>query len=222
MRKKHVDDNRIDVDVGSNDKQFQCEICERYFLTLPTLRAHKQILHERAPLKCDICDFTSKHVTSMNRHKLSHLGLRHEEKQYQCENCDYATNFKDQMARHRGARHGEKKKRTCEKCSASFNNDTSYFIHKRKHGADYKPPKCPECDFVVKNVNSLTNHLRTHRAEKPFVCDHPLCDHAYKSKGHLKRHKLTHLENYAVECKICHERLRSDYLLKKHVKKLHA
>ena len=121
----------------SNEKGFKCDQCGRAFKVKMPLERHIRLVHEKDKCKehkCDNCDFSTLHESSMKRHKISfhdntvgmkselncpicnivlkskaglkmHMKRIHEGKSLNCSSCDYSTNIKTDLFKHMKNKH---------------------------------------------------------------------------------------------------------------------
>ena len=121
-----------------SEKAFKCDQCGKAFKLKLPLDRHKRLIHEKDKCKvhkCDKCDFSTIHESSMKRHRISfhggavsglmfemkcpvcnialkskaglkmHIKRIHEEKSLMCSSCDYSTNVIADLLKHMSNKH---------------------------------------------------------------------------------------------------------------------
>jgi hypothetical protein len=171
--------------------EFQCKICRKYLYS-------KQYLNH-------------------------HMELHFLPSSYECAKCERIFMLKHHYERHVANKCRKKEgNKICYFCHKSFSSVTYLKIHQRKvHTNESKHDwlSCDHCDKKFLKKSALKVHLETFkcRISKVFTCDH--CGREFKKKGiilnHIRKHKI-----HKVECKICHIKVREDYL-KRHMQTIH-
>ena len=112
--------------------------------------------------QCYLCNFATRHLTSLRVHFLRHTNTR----TYNCIKCSFTARSKFNLKRHMLYRCGKPK----------FTYIGEY--------------KCDLCEYASPLKGNLQRHQRCHTREKPFACSQ--CDYRAAAKGSVKKHKLTH------------------------------
>src|SRR3990167_1755338 len=151
--------------IHTNERQFECIICNRRFIRSQTLNDHiKRHLGEK-PFKCNWqnCNFASVSSCSLNIHMKTHTG----EKPFKCEHpeCGYAAIVKQNLIYHMGAKHRGEKPYKCEHPGCSY--ATFYYHHLKNHIKIHNKILCLICN---KMVGDLSAHSKT-KEHKRNVAD---------------------------------------------------
>ena len=110
-----------------------------------------------------------------------------------------ANDLKDHELTHKGIR-----SYLCDQCGAAFANRLHLSRHRRLHNAIPKCLQCDQCTATFAKREHLKRHMQTqHTDEKPFVCQYPNCDKAFKRKDKLQDHYRMHSNETPYQCAIC-------------------
>jgi len=78
-------------------KQYICPHCNKVLKTNSSLHSHIKFLHKKDQIFCcDVCDYTSSKKDHVNRHMLTHTGI----KAFTCEHCDLKFGRNGDLQRH--------------------------------------------------------------------------------------------------------------------------
>jgi len=180
---------------GSEIKSYQCEHCNKTFLTMSQLTSHRW-QHTR-PFTCDFCreKFPSKGGLVIHRRK--HTG----EKPFGCTECDQRFSTRSNLCRHLKA-HSGVRNWSCSTCHQRFTEKRSLQIHMRKHTGE-RPYSCdfPGCGKRFTQSGILSTHKLTHDDEKKEKCQ--LCGKLFRQKFHLQLHMKRHEGTKKFFCKQC-------------------
>ncbi|XP_013861753.1 zinc finger protein draculin, partial [Austrofundulus limnaeus] len=69
------------------------------------------------------------------------------------------------------------------------------------NNSEERPYACDQCVKAFKQKGNLKSHLLTHTGEKPYTCDQ--CGNGFKHKAHLNYHLLTHTGEKPYTCDQC-------------------
>ncbi|XP_074084433.1 PR domain zinc finger protein 5 isoform X4 [Macrotis lagotis] len=200
----------------SGERTFKCDQCDATFKRKDTLNVHIQVVHDgHKKYKCDLCDKAFVTPSVLKSHKKTHTG----EKEKICPYCGQKFASNGTLRVHIRSHTGERPYQ-CHYCDKAFSKNDGLKMHIRTHTRE-KPYQCSECNKAFSQKRGLDEHMRTHTGEKPFQCD--VCDLSFSLKKMLIRHKLTHNPNRPMaECPFCHKKFtRNDYL-KVHMENVHG
>ena len=77
---------------------FNCELCQKGFVTKKDLRVHTEAVHLQVEKhKCELCDNTFYDKANLEKHMKNHLA---DEDKLQCEFCSYVTPNRHSLERH--------------------------------------------------------------------------------------------------------------------------
>ncbi|CAF4780719.1 unnamed protein product [Pieris macdunnoughi] len=136
----------------NDGKQWQCDVCNKYFTTKYFLKKHKRLHTGETPYACSQCNKTFTFQQSYHKHLLYH----NDDKPHTCTYCGRA--FKELSTLHNHQRiHTGEKPFACETCGKCFRQRVSYLVHRRIHtGA--MPYKCTACDKSFRYKVSQRTH----------------------------------------------------------------
>nr|XP_046241347.1 zinc finger protein 462-like [Scatophagus argus] len=151
-------------------------------------------LPDNSLLYCEVCNFSTGHLSSMRRHYLN----RHGKKILRCKDCDFFTGLRKTLEMHMEAGHS-----TCQ----------SGPTHQ-------KDLRCPFCLYQTKSKNNMIDHIVLHRDERVVpveVCRSKLsrylqgivfrchkCTFTSGSAENLRLHMMKHNEIKPYKCRLCY------------------
>lgn len=195
-----------------------CEICQRTFYSLVSLKSHIKRDHEKpekVDINCNECSEKFATWTQMEHHSFSqHGGIL-------CLSCGKRFRNKQGYSRHIPI-HLETKSFACtfENCNKKFFSKSSLSNHVRLHkkGNTFV---CEICGYACQNAAVLKVHIRAHTkgifltyncicfyfcifqifTEKPFQCN--ICQKCFASSSLLSEHKQSHNNLRPYVCDVC-------------------
>ncbi|KRZ67971.1 Zinc finger protein, partial [Trichinella papuae] len=103
----------------------------------------------------------------------------------------------------------------CAKCNYSTYSNYRLKKHAMSVHSVAKTFKCQLCDFQCEYNRQFYQHMREHFPGPPFVCD--ICGHNTRRISLLLDHRLTHTDQWPLECPHCNQRFRTQSNLKCHL-----
>ncbi|XP_070821093.1 zinc finger protein 462-like [Chaetodon trifascialis] len=154
----------------------------------------KATVQETKLLHCDVCNFSTEHLSSMRRHYIN----RHGKKILRCKDCSFFTGSRKTLEMHMKKGH-----------SASQSEPT--------HQKDLR---CPFCLYQTKNKNNMIDHIVLHREERvvPIEVRRPKlsrylqgivfrchkCTFTSGSAENLRLHMMRHDDIKPYRCRLCY------------------
>eukprot|EP01083_Nonionella_stella_P064901 169620_1 len=183
---------RKHIRTHTDERPFQCEICQKAFKQKSNLKTHVRIHTGQRPFECRVCRKTFTQRSSLVQHEKIHSG----DKPFVCvwPGCGKQFKRKDHLKSHQRVHTGEKP----EKC------------------------EWDECDKRFATPQQLRLHMMDHTGIRPFVCDHAGCGKSFKTKSLLSRHKDTHLDVKPFLCHLCGKGFTRKAHFSKHLRDKHT
>uniref|UniRef100_H3B0Z6 Zinc finger protein 366 n=1 Tax=Latimeria chalumnae TaxID=7897 RepID=H3B0Z6_LATCH len=231
-----IDDSYY-VDVGNDQKRWQCRMCEKSYTSKYNLVTHILGHNGIKPHACSQCGKLFKQLSHLHTHMLTHQGTR----PHKCQVCHKAFTQTSHLKRHM-MQHSDVKPYTCGICGRGFAYPSELKAHESKHengrenicvecGLDFttltqlkrhltahRGPtqyNCTECDKTFQYPSQLQNHMMKHKDIRPYICTE--CGMEFIQPHHLKQHSLTHKGVKEHKCGICGREFTLLANMKRHV-----
>ncbi|XP_078420262.1 uncharacterized protein znf366 [Cetorhinus maximus] len=231
-----IDDSYY-VDVGGNQKRWQCRMCEKSYTSKYNLVTHILGHSGIKPHACSQCGKLFKQLSHLHTHMLTHQGTR----PHKCHVCHKAFTQTSHLKRHM-MQHSDVKPYNCGICGRGFAYPSELKAHETKHengrdnicvecGLDFptlaqlkrhltahRGPtlyRCDECDKTFQYPSQLQNHMMKHKDIRPYICTE--CGMEFIQPHHLKQHSLTHKGVKEHKCGICGREFTLLANMKRHV-----
>jgi predicted nucleic acid binding AN1-type Zn finger protein len=95
--------------VHTGEKQFKCDICNKYFSRSSYLICHQRVHTGEKPYKCHVCSKSFSSPSNLNVHQRVHIG----EKPFKCDICEKRFSRAGDLKKHKRVHTGEKQKMWC-------------------------------------------------------------------------------------------------------------
>ncbi|XP_028851007.1 zinc finger protein 366 isoform X1 [Denticeps clupeoides] len=232
----HIDDSYL-VDVGDNQRRWQCRMCDKSYTSKYNLVTHVLGHSGIKPHGCPLCGKLFKQLSHLHTHMLTHQGSR----PHKCHVCHKAFTQTSHLKRHM-MQHSDVKPYSCGVCGRGFAYPSELRAHEAKHGrgqdnvcvecgldfptlaqlkrhlAGHRGPvqySCGECQKSFQYPSQLQNHMMKHKDIRPFICSE--CGMEFVQSHHLKQHVLTHKGVKEHKCRICGREFTLLANMKRHV-----
>ncbi|XP_048358572.1 zinc finger protein 366 [Sphaerodactylus townsendi] len=231
-----IDDSYY-VDVGGEQKRWQCPMCDKSYTSKYNLVTHILGHSGIKPHACSRCGKLFKQLSHLHTHMLTHQGTR----PHKCQVCHKAFTQTSHLKRHM-MQHSDVKPYSCRICGRGFAYPSELKGHESKHengreniciecGLDFptlaqlkrhltahRGPvqyNCTECDKTFQYPSQLQNHMMKHKDIRPYICTE--CGMEFVQPHHLKQHSLTHKGVKEHKCGICGREFTLLANMKRHV-----
>jgi len=140
--------------VHTDERNFQCDQCDKAFRQLSTLTQHKASKHSTSkPYVCEICTKSFCRVSILINHKKTHAN----EKLYKCEFCEKGFHQKINLKMHMNI-HTNERPYSCSNCQKGFNQKSNLAVHQKtcykKKGVDV--PRCVDLELLPSSNITVT------------------------------------------------------------------
>lgn len=164
------------------DKQFQCDVCKKKFLTKHILKTHVLYAHERSAR--DICPVCGK--VFHNRCSLKfHLRIHNNDRNYTCTYCPKRFYMLNALKRHLRTHTGNRPYK-CTHCDKWFFSSGEKSKHEMIH-TGFRPYHCKYCSKAFTSTYNMKVHITTHPGQ--YRCE--ICDRTFIDTASLVFHTRT-------------------------------
>lgn len=191
----------------SQEKDYNCGICNRKFFTQENLDMH---MHAHAEVKKFTCSYCKKGFLSNDKLE-AHISAQCQMRQYECQYCGRRFSRPHEKVKHERIHTGEKPHQ-CEICGKTFRVSYCLTLHMRTHSG-IRPYKCDHCGKRFKAHSVYNHHLLTHSEDRKYKC--PFCPKTFKTGVQLAGHKNSHTKPFT--CTECNRPFASLYAVRSHM-----
>ena len=180
--------------VHSISQCHQCDICDKQFKNLLTLKSHIRLIHEvsNKSFKCDKCEYTSKSKQNFEQHQITH-----ENRTYQCDKCEYQCRSEKSIKEHKRSHLPIDKQLKCSECPFVTHLNRLLETHQRQHLPE-EEIKCPMCSYVTPFKQHMKDHSMTYHKDV-IPCQY--CDFkAMSIQAHRQHITKTHSKTTCDYC----------------------
>lgn len=201
-----------------------CDICGRGFCSQYDLRIHVKKSHSLESFVCEVCGKVYKSQDQKNRH----LRVHSDEPSFMCDLCGSGFFTKRSFDYHREKHHVEGDKdgdRKCRVCGQGFPTQSELTLHQAEsHDIEHRHD-CGRCGEKFTRKHDLQIHLIKEHKNDLDGLDLPtciICQKAFVNATMLRAHMPSHAVSRDFKCQICDKRLKSDFILRNHIKLKHT
>eukprot|EP00092_Neocalanus_flemingeri_P002456 GFUD01002627.1.p1 GENE.GFUD01002627.1~~GFUD01002627.1.p1 ORF type:complete len:426 (-),score=93.80 GFUD01002627.1:161-1438(-) len=140
--------------VHTDERNFQCDQCEKAFRQLSTLTQHKASKHSNSkPYVCEICTKSFSRVSILINHKKTHAA----KKIFKCEVCEKGFHQKINLKMHMNI-HTNERPYSCSNCKKGFNQKSNLAVHQKTccQKNAVVQPNYTDCGLLPANNISVT------------------------------------------------------------------
>ena len=180
--------------VHSTSQCLQCDICDKQFKNLSTLKTHNRLIHEvsHQSFQCDKCEYTSKSKQNLKNHQITH-----ENRRYDCDTCDYQCKSEKSIKEHKRSHLPIHEQLKCSECSFITHLNRLLQAHQRKHLPE-EEIKCSMCSYVTPCKKQMKDHAMTYHKDV-IPCQY--CDFkAMSMQAHGQHITKTHSKTTCDYC----------------------
>lgn len=180
---------RYHISSKHSARKFQCEFCEKRFISMAHLQTHFISHGTNKTYLCNVCGKSFNYSNSLEYHIRIHTG----EKRYECEFCSKKFRVSSALKRHILSHTGMRPHK-CRYCYRAFRSTGERNSHEMLH-TGYRPFHCIHCNKgFTKNYN-LKVHLMNHKGK--FRCR--MCSKSFILLDYLKIHVKSAHSDFQLE-----------------------
>lgn len=158
--KMFIEENQLELHMNliHNTKTKHCDLCNRKFLSVAAVRAHKRAVHFNSiEAICHFCGFTAKTVEKLDNHMTIHF----DDRNFECELCGATFKIKMRLKNHMRS-HTKQKPYQCRYCEKSYGQYTDRIRHEITIHTHKFPYYCNYCSKGFAKRSALGQHTLTH------------------------------------------------------------
>ncbi|XP_055634673.1 zinc finger protein OZF-like [Toxorhynchites rutilus septentrionalis] len=222
--KIHIESRIFDEQIIAA-RPFECSVCFKRYTTKRSLQIHQREMYIDKQFQCDECDKDFLSESQLTNHKESHdkYSSGRMEQLTKCCACHQQFESEELLRKHADEIHlpesqsstnDNEKKFICDICHRRYKTKRTLLEHKSKPYLT-EQNMCTQCGKVFREQRTLIDHERCHQAERPFVC--PICPKTFALKNSYRTHVKTHsLAEDRFKCEICSKGFKKKANLRLH------
>ena len=201
-----------------NEGPYQCEVCERWWLTKETYNTHMRLHFGRTSSKVFVCVFCNMgffQMLEVDDHYKSHA----ENTTFRCMHCEKSFDKREDLVTHRSVHPNQKVPLNCDRCDKLFATLQELRAHEHCHD---KPLECVVCDLKFTTEEEAKDHMLSHNDDGSILSTTvlmykcPKCGKVFTNKDDYNSHALVH-EGAEFVCTICDIAFETATLLDGHL-----
>ncbi|XP_058066874.1 zinc finger protein draculin-like [Anopheles bellator] len=206
-------------------KRIVCEMCDNQRMMVgeplidygswTALLRHSKVVHGHYKIyvQCPVCEMKLRTKVTL----WQHMDMHKNPEKYRCEVC---AEIHQNMKEHMQNKH-EERQYSCDLCGSKFPFKKRLVVHMKKMHAE-KDVTCDQCQKSFTKY-TIEDHKRSVHTAR-FVCEH--CPKTFKIRFRLLKHMQEHDKSLrvatCVPCHICDQVMGDKYILRQHIKHMHA
>ncbi|XP_052859841.1 zinc finger protein 652-B-like [Anopheles cruzii] len=206
-------------------KRIVCEVCDNQRMMVgdplidygswTALLRHSKVVHGHYKIyvQCPVCEMKLRTKVTL----WQHMDMHKNPEKYRCEVC---AEIHQNMKEHMQNKH-EERQYSCDLCASKFPFKKRLVVHMKKMHAE-KDVRCDQCQKSFTKY-TIEDHKRSVHTAR-FVCEH--CPKTFKIRFRLLKHMQEHDKSLrvatCVPCHICDQVMGDKYILRQHIKHMHA
>ncbi|XP_041369061.1 zinc finger protein 37 homolog [Gigantopelta aegis] len=198
------------------ERPYQCDLCDKSYLTGTHLKAHKQAIHhsgDKHKFTCNVCNKEFNYNNSLKTHMMIHLN----ERPHKCSMCSKGFVTRQALKAHEESYHVSEKNYQCDICLKFYKSEHLRNVHRRRHTDDVNRFMCDICGRQFMFKSNLDAHVFVHMDARPFSCK--LCGKTFKCMSSLYTHQYTHKSDTPFQCRVCAKTFKTKNCCKAHEKR---
>jgi len=150
-------DESLYIEYYPEERDVQCRMCGKMFITNKKLMSHYTRLHKKKKLRCQYCSKLFHQKKDLKMHERVHTDAR----PYKCEHPGCGKSFKQKctLDTHMVTHTREKKQQCCHVCGKRYSHKKSLALHiKEKHMEATRHYQCLQCHKIFEQYTKFKYH----------------------------------------------------------------
>ena len=202
------------------EKRNHCKFCDFIATKGRPLKTHVKEVHDRIKeFKCEACQAEFIWKKNLKAHVNAACN--------KCKVCHKTFPQKINLIRHITNVHEGVRKFKCATCREIFKQKITLMKHIKRFDHEAKYYGCKLCDRkallkeVIQRHESVVHKSNSKFSEEKILQKHNLINDSKKGLVHIEHHDYEH-EERNIECEVCQKKLKSQEMLKMHLKRFHS